>query len=181
MAGPYTVAARIAAPDDHGMLAAGIQRRSISRGKGVPRHAAVLAGQKIHGKMNAVKLPPGDRQITGPGGTGTEYDGIKLREVFSPAIAPGFNPCFKDDPFGRHQIQAAIEHPFFQLEIRNAITQEPPGPIRPFEHRYPVADLIELLRAGQPGRPRTDHGHPFFGALRRRLGYHPARAQTLFQ
>ena len=59
----------------------------------------------------------------------------------------------KIDAFLLHQIEPAIEPAFLELELWNAVSQQPADPIGPLEHRHEVPGAIELGGDRETGRP----------------------------
>ena len=68
---------------------------------------------------------------------------------------------------GHHLFQPAVENVFFQLEVGDAVAQQSAQPIVLLEHDHLVPLAGQLLRGGQPGRPRADDGHSLAGLLLR--------------
>ena len=60
---------------------------------------------------------------------------------------------------GLHLGDPAVEDRLFHLELRDAVPQQPTGPIGTFENRHCVASARQLLGRGQTRRPRADHSN----------------------
>ena len=73
------------------------------------------------------------------------------------------------DPLGLHLGQAPVQHGLLHLELGNAVTQQSPRLLGPLEHGDGVAGAGQLLRRGQAGGARADHGHGLAGGS---LGHH---------
>ena len=80
----------------------------------------------------------------------------------------------KLDAFGPHLVDAPPDARFFQLEVGNAVHQQPARAIGPLEDGHAMPGAIELLGGGQAGRAAADDGHPLAGARGGRLGHDPA-------
>ena len=129
----------------------------------------VLLLQVLQCKMNAVQVAPRNRQVAWPSRTGREYDGVKSLQGFQGRIGLRL----KNDALRLHDREPAVDHPFLQLEIRDAVAQQPARPLAFLKHRHRMTGAIELLRGGQAGRPRTDHRHALACTCRRRLRLDP--------
>jgi len=84
------------------------------------------------------------------------------------------NGCAEFHSLGAHLVQAAVDHAFFELEVGNAVTQQPADAVALLEHGHVVAGTRKLLRAGKPGRAGADDRDLLPGLVRRRLRTHPA-------
>jgi hypothetical protein len=72
------------------------------------------------------------------------------------------------DALGRELREAAIEHGLVELEVGDAVAQEPAGAVGGLVHDRGVAGARELLRAREPRGPRADDRDPPTGAQPRR-------------
>mmetsp|Transcript_811 Transcript_811/g.2763 ORF Transcript_811/g.2763 Transcript_811/m.2763 type:complete len:446 (-) Transcript_811:34-1371(-) len=88
----------------------------------------------------------------------------------------GVDLCAGDegDPLRLHQVHPALHSLLVELHVRDAVGEEPPRPLRPLKHghRVPVL-LVELVRRGEPGRARPNHGDLLARAARGRRRNHP--------
>src|SRR5579863_266264 len=78
------------------------------------------------------------------------------------------------DAFRLHLLDAPFDLPFFELEIRDAITQQAADTIGALVERHRVARPHELLRTRHPGRSRADYGDLLAGLARVRRRRDPA-------
>ena len=78
------------------------------------------------------------------------------------------------DAFSAHLLDAAIEDPLFELEIGNAVAQEPADAVVLFVHSDRVAGAAQLLRGGQAGGTAADYSNTLAGVVLGRLGMNPA-------
>src|SRR5262245_63880301 len=63
-----------------------------------------------------------------------------------------------------HDVQAPVQDVLFHLEFGDAISQQSADAIGPFEHRYPMACLIQLCGCSQSRRTGTDDSDGFSSA-----------------
>ncbi|CAM5626735.1 hypothetical protein RLIN73S_07043 [Rhodanobacter lindaniclasticus] len=178
--GAHAIRAGVAATDHHHLLVGGAQ---LFR-QHVAGHHAVLQWQEVHGEVHAIQLAPWQRQVArGFGATG-EHHGIELlaqlrRRQYGRAVR-GIGRCADEDAgaerhtLGAHLLDAAVDMRFLQLEIGDAVAQQPAYPVILLEYGDRVAGARQLLRRSQAGRAGTDYGHAPAGALRGRLRLHPA-------
>ena len=82
-------------------------------------------------------------------------------------------------PFGRHQIDAALDDLLVQLHVGDAVHEQPADAVGAFVDGHLMAGRVQLRGAGQPGRPGPDHRHLLAGALRRGLRHDPAFLEAL--
>ena len=66
-----------------------------------------------------------------------------------------------------------------ELEIRNAVAQQPADAVVLLEHRDRMPGARELLRAGEAGAARADHRDLLAGLVRRRLRRTQPSSQAL--
>ena len=77
-------------------------------------------------------------------------------------------------PLGRQLLQAAVQHALVQLEVRDAVAQQPADALGSFEQGHGVPLAPQALGGGQAGRAGADHGHPAAGVAPRRPRPDPA-------
>src|SRR5205807_8319847 len=78
------------------------------------------------------------------------------------------------DALGAHLLQAPVDHVFFELEVGDAVTQQPADAVALLEHGHVVAGARQLLRAGKPGRARADDRDLLSRPVRRGQRPYPA-------
>src|SRR5690606_16789743 len=76
--------------------------------------------------------------------------------------------------FRFHLSQATINQVFIQLEVRNAVTQQPTYAIALFKDGDIVAGTCQLLRASQACGAGAHNGDALAAAAQGWLWYHPA-------
>src|SRR5690554_4386503 len=81
--------------------------------------------------------------------------------------------------FGFHLCQAAIDMCFLELEVGDAVAQQPADAVALLEHRDGMAGAGQLLGASQAGGAGPDNGNGFTGLVGGRLRNHPALLPTL--
>ena len=125
--------------------------------------------------MDAGQLAALYRQVPRPGRTQTQNDGLKILMQLTGRKVPANLHVGQKLHAGRlHESQAALDDPFFQLHVGYAVGQQAANAIRSLKHRHLVAHAIQLVGAGQAGRPGPDHRHPLARPPARPLGHDPA-------
>ena len=123
--------------------------------------------------MNSVKVAPGNRQIPRYCRTGTNNQGINVAKILRHHIHANVDAGLKVNTFLLHEIQAPVQNPFFELEVRNPVSEQTADPVGTLVNSHRVTGAVQLLGAGQTGRPRPDDGNLFAGSCRRRFGFDP--------
>src|SRR5579871_358138 len=176
----YAVRSRVAAADHDHILVLGRDVLSI-RVLGV-QQALRIGVQKLHGKMNALEVAAFSlgKEVVGPGGTAAQYHSIEfLAELLGRIIFADLAVRDKGDPFGRHQIDAALDHTLVELHVGYAVHEQAADSIGTLKNGDLVPGPIELGSAGQAGRSRADNRDLFAGALSGRLRNDPALVKCL--
>src|SRR5262245_10061605 len=76
----------------------------------VASHHLVLLGQEVHGEVNALELAAGNGEITRPGGTTGQGDGIELlAQAVGGIIDADVGARAEGDTLGRHLLHAPID------------------------------------------------------------------------
>ena len=78
------------------------------------------------------------------------------------------------DPLVLHQLDPAVDDVLLELEVGDAVHQQPADPVRPLVDRDPVPRLVELRRRRQSRGAGPDDGDLLARANLRRLGLHVA-------
>ena len=112
----------------------------------VPFAAAVLRGEILHREVHAVQLAPRHRQIAGLRGPSRKHDRVELRkQILCGDVNADVTSGLKFDAFLTHQIEPALEQPFLELELGNAVAKQPANAIRTLEHCHEVTRAIQLI------------------------------------
>ncbi len=174
---PDAVGARVAAANDDDMLARG-EDRLIGRQR-LPGDAPVLLRQKIHGEMNAAQFASRNGKIAGLLGAAGQNDGVvPCDEVLRLRIDPDMHIVMKDDAFGFHLRDAAVDQMLLHLEIGNAVAQQP-ARFRVFLVDMDVmAGARELLGRGKPPGAGANDGDALARLSLGRLGRNPALVEA---
>jgi hypothetical protein len=131
---------------------------------GSPRRGGSAAAE-IHREMHAGEIAAGRGQVAPQLGAARERD----RVVAFQQRGGGDVACRPDrlavehDAFGLHLLDAAFDVPLFHLEVGNAIAKQAAGLRVLLVDMHVVAGARELLRAGEAGGPRADHGDALAG------------------
>src|SRR5581483_3246492 len=150
------VGARVAAAEDHDALAG----RADLPGHRIAGVRLVLLRQELHREVDAAELASRHGEVARPRRAAGEHDGIELApEVVGGHVDADVHVRAEGDALGRHLLHAAVDEPLLHLEVRDAVAQQPPDPVRALEEDDVVAGARELLRARHAGRPRADDGH----------------------
>src|SRR6185312_11048854 len=163
----------VAAADHHDMLAA--RQNRLIRADRLARHAAVLLGQEVHREVNAGEIAAGRGEIARRFGAARECDRVVAVEDVPRADRPAdMSAVVKDDAFGLHLRDAALDVELFQLEVRDAIAQQAARLGVLLIDVNLVTGARELLGAGETGRARPDDGDPLAGLALGQLRLHPS-------
>ena len=137
--------------------------------------ALVLLWQELHRVVHARKLTPRDRQVAAERGAAGEHDRVILfTKRLRADIGPDIHAAAELDSLGLQLLHAPPDPPLLELEIGDAIHEQPARPVGPLEHRDEMAGAIQLLRCGQSCRSAADDGHPLARPHRGSLRHHPA-------
>src|SRR5262249_10535858 len=83
------------------------------------------------------------------------------------------------DPFGGHEIDAALDDALVELHVGNAVHEQAADSVGALEDRDLVASAIELRGTGQSRGAGADHGDLLASPLGGRLGNNPALLEGL--
>ena len=148
------VAAGVAAADDGDDLVLG--REGLAARHGVPGVQAVLLGEEFHGEVDALQLAAGHHEVARLAGPHGQADGVEASaQVAGGDVLADVHAGLELHALGRHLGQAAVEDVLVQLEVRDAVPQQPADAVVLLEDRHVVAGAGELLRRGQAGRARS--------------------------
>ena len=168
----------IAAADDDHVLAVGEDRR-LARDVLVAE-TAVLLGEIGHGVIDAGEVLAGQLRIARLLGAGAQQDGVEFIVQAGERLRhPDIDAVMEGDALGFHLPHAAVDMVLLHLEVGDAVAEQPAGLRLPLEHVHLVADAGELLRAGQAGRSRADHGDALAGLVVGHLRPDPAHLPGL--
>ena len=68
---------------------------------------------------------------------------------------PTSTPDWNRTPSRSHLLQAAVDDPLFELEVRNAVAEQAADAVVLLEEHRLVTGAIDLLRGRQAGRARN--------------------------
>src|ERR1035438_3176427 len=162
MTRPQAIGAGVAAADDDHALAGG--QDGLGFRHRVAFVAAVLLRQKLHGEVNAPQVAAGHVEVARMFGAAGEQDGIELlAQILHWDIAAHLGAGLELDAFAAHLLQAPVDEVLFHFEIGDAVAQQAADAVALFKHGDGVAGARQLLRGGQAGRARANHGHALAG------------------
>src|SRR5690606_40189842 len=109
------------------------------------------------------------RQIARLRGAAAEHDGIERIELLDGIVSPDLR--IRDEPHTLlfHESDTSLDDVLLQLEIRDAVAEQPADAVVPLEDGDRVPYAVQLIGSGQSRRPRADDGHATSGADCRRF------------
>ena len=177
--GAHTVGARVAAADDHDILA---RSGDVIHAGSAVQHRLSVGGEELHGEVNALEVAPFDGEIAGTGRAGAENHRVKVVDQrCGGEIFANFGVADEGDALGFQHLQAAHHHLFLvQLHIGDAVHEQTTGAIAALIHRHPMASGIKLSRSGEASGTGTDDRDLLPCPLAGWGGRNPACFPTLF-
>src|SRR2546423_3740190 len=158
-----------AADDDH-VLARGVDRRAVL----LAGHHAVGRDQVLHGQVYAREAPAGrvGHVPAGEGTGGQDHRVVPLAQLLDGEVDPDRAAGHEADALGAELGQPPVDVALLQLEVGDAVPQQPARLVVAFVHGHRVPGPGQLLRGGQPGRSGAHHGDRPAGRFRGRLRGH---------
>jgi len=177
--GAHAVGARVAAADDHDILA---RSGDVIHAGGAVQHRLGIRGQKVHGEVDALEVAPFDGQVAGTGRAGAENHRVKVVDQrCGGEIFANFGVADEGDALGFQHLQAAHDHLFLvQLHVGDAVHEQTTGAIAALIHRHPMSGRVELSRSRQASGTGTDDRDLLPCPLAGWGGRNPACFPTLF-
>ena len=169
--GAQAVGAGVATADDHDVPAGCVDRRMVD----VAFLEAVPPREVLHGLVDAVEFAAGDREVTPPGGSAGEDDGVVVRaQVSDQQVGANLDVRAELGALGLHLGEPVVQVPLLHLELWDPVAQESTDAVGAFEHHDVVPGPRQLLGGSEAGRAGADHRYPPTGALLGRLRQDPA-------
>jgi hypothetical protein len=157
MAGADAIGPGVAAADDDDALS--FRRDRAAGGDDVARDAAVLLHEILHGEVHAAELAAAHAQLARDLRAAGEEHGVELvAQLLDVQVAPHLDPRLEHDALGPHLMQAQLDHLLLELEVGDAVAEQPPDAVVLLENRDGVAHAPELLRRGETCRSGADDG-----------------------
>ena len=161
----HAVGARVAAADHHDVLA---RRGQPAARSARDRTRAVV--QVLHREVHAVELPARHRQVARNARAGRDDDGIvALPQLRRAEILADVHAEAKLDTFGDQLLDTPLHEALLDLELGHTEAHEAAGSLVALVDDDVLTRARELLRAGEPGRARTDDCDAAPGPAGRRL------------
>jgi hypothetical protein len=164
------VGAGVAAADDHDVSAVRVDRGAVLHAG----HHPVGRDQVFHGQVYAAERPA--RGLLGvPAGqrAAAEQHGVVVfAQVVGGDVDAHVDRGAELDAFGLHLGHPDVDVLLLDLEVGNAVAEQPADLVIPLVHGDGVTGAGQLLRGGQPGGTGTDHGDPLAGLDRGGLRLH---------
>ena len=145
-------------------------------GRHLAGDAAVLLRQKVHGEVDAVEIAArrlGEEVERVLGAAGEQKRVVLLLELLGRDRHADFCVAVKDDAFGLHLLDAALNDPLLHLEVGDAVAQKAARLGAFLVDVHLVAGARELLRGGEASGSRADNGNAFAASVLGRLGRDP--------
>ncbi len=112
----------------------------------------VLQRQVIHGQVDAGEISPGNVEIARLGAAAAKDDRVEIAaQVADLDVVADVGVRHELDPLFLHHFDPAIDEAFFELEVRDAVHQQPADAVGPLEDGDGMTRLIEL-RSGRKAR-----------------------------
>ncbi len=159
----HAVGAGVAAADDDHVAAGG--REVVAVGLAGVEQMARIAAQELHREVDATQLAAGHAQVAWPRRAGAEDDSVKVapQRVGGHVLADA-DAGNEAHPPGPQHVHPPLDQRLVELHVGDAVHQQPADTIGALKDGHFVADGVELVGAGQPGRPGADDSHALAGA-----------------
>src|SRR5215213_1467926 len=149
------VRARVAAAEDHDVLAGGGDLDLRVRREA--RHPPVLLHQVVHGEVDATEFAARHIEVAALQGADGEDDGVELAlEVFCGRVLTDVRVGTELHALLLHDGDAAVDDPLFDLVVGDTVPEETPDTIVLLEDDGRVPGPVELLRSREPRGPAPD-------------------------
>ena len=166
------VRAGVAAADHDHVLAGGGDRRDAVA---VAGHPAVAPVEVLHREVHAVELAAGDREVARDARAGRDHDRVvALAQLVGADVDPDVHAVLEAHALGRELVQAPLDDPLLDLEVRHAEAHEPAARLVALVDGDGVAGAAQLLRGGEAGRAGADDRDGAAGLEVRRARDDPA-------
>src|SRR5216110_3430033 len=110
--------------------------------------------------MDSLQLAAGDGEVSRLGRAAAEDDGVKIAaEVFDLDVKADVGAGDELDALFLHDFHAAEDDLFFELEVGDAVGEQPADAVGALKDGDVVAGFVELRGGGKTGRPGADDGH----------------------
>src|SRR3954453_15113824 len=148
------VRAGVAAADDDHVLARRADPRLALAAAG---HPPVATGEVVHREVHAVELAPGNGEGARHARAGGDHDRVvALAQLVGADVDPDVDPVLEAHALGRELVEAPLDHPLLDLEVRNAEADQAAAGLVALVDRHRVAAAAQLLRGREAGRARAD-------------------------
>ena len=99
-----------------------------SLAEGLAADQPVLLGEEVHGEVDAGKLTPGHSEVAGHAGASGQHDGFEpVAQVLVGDVLADVHAALELHALAGHELDALVDHPLLQLEIGDAVAQQPAG------------------------------------------------------
>ena len=125
--------------------------------------------------MDVARRPPRHIEVARQfGAPGQHHHVIIVEDALDRHGGADLHPGAENHALGFHLDNAPVDQRTVHLEVGDAIAQQPADPVGLLEHRRRMPHPRQLLRTGEPRRPRSDHRDPPPGPARRDMRRDPA-------
>ena len=141
----------------------------------VARDPAVAAVEVLHRVVDAVELAPRHRQVARHARAGGDDDGVvALAQLVGADVDAHVDAVLELHALGDQLVEAALDHPLLDLEVRHAEAHEPAAGLVALVDRHRVAAAAQLLGGGEARRAGADHRDAAAGLELGRARHDPA-------
>jgi len=165
---PRQSAAVVAAANDDHVLAGGVDRRAFRlAGDHLVRGNQVAPSRGVRRRGSRPGVSGTSRPSSAPQASSTAS--YSSRSPATVTSRPTSTPVRKLDAFGRHLGDPALDVDFLELEVGDAVAQQPARLGIALVDGDRVPGPYELLGSGETGRTGADHGYRLAAVGVRRL------------
>ena len=173
--GAHAIHRRVAAADDHDILARGVEPAVVEGGDRIAEALAVRGDQVFERGHDIAEPAAGHLDLARPVDAGRDqHRVVAFADLGEAGIAADFEAAVEDDAALFEQGDAASDDGLFELEIGDAVDQQPAHAVMPVVDLDLIAAPAQLLGRGEPGRPRADDADRAAELARRRRRLDPA-------
>ena len=130
--------------------------------------------------MNSLQPASGNGEVArSSGARGQQHDVEGALEVAGRQIVADVHAGLEGHALLEHLLYTPVNHPFFKLEIGNAVAQDAARAVGPLEHDDRMAHTPQLLRRREAGRAGPDDGDLFSGFEARGPRLHPPLLESV--
>ena len=147
----------------------------------MPFQPPILLRQVVHGEVDADELTPLDRQVARDRRSARQHDSVVIaQQLVVRDVDPYIRADDELDALRAHLLDPAVNYALLQFELWYSQREQSTNVFVPFIDGHVVPCPVELLRASQAGRTRSNDCHAMPISLRRWFGIDPSVAPSHF-